>query len=113
MLANPVASTLHPDHDRVAGTIETVIYRPGLGMLCDIRGPFMLKSIYCRASAIVVVAALSMFAIGGWVPAAAQDVKAPDHEAIVASPDRSDADRQTDQRRQPARTLAFTGVSRG
>jgi predicted methyltransferase len=39
--------------------------------------------------------------------------KAPDYEAVLASPDRSDADRQTDQRRQPARMLAFTGVSSG
>ena len=54
-----------------------------------------------------------MFA--GWsvVSAAAQDAKAPDYEAIVASPDRSDADRQTDQRRQPAKMLAFTGVKTG
>ena len=66
----------------------------------------MLKSIYCRANAIVVVAALLVFAT-------AQGVKAPDHEAIVASPDRSDVDRQTDQRRQPARMLAFTGVKPG
>jgi predicted methyltransferase len=43
----------------------------------------------------------------------AQGGKAPDFAAIVASPDRSDADRQTDQRRQPARMLAFTGVENG
>jgi predicted methyltransferase len=45
--------------------------------------------------------------------AIAQDAKAPDYEAIVASPDRSDADRQTDQRRQPAKMLAFTGIKAG
>jgi predicted methyltransferase len=44
---------------------------------------------------------------------AADGSKAPDFEAIVAAPDRSDADRQTDQRRQPARMLAFTGVQNG
>jgi predicted methyltransferase len=43
----------------------------------------------------------------------AADVKAPDYEAIVAAPDRSDADRQTDQRRQPAKMLAFIGVQSG
>jgi predicted methyltransferase len=43
----------------------------------------------------------------------AQGGKAPDFAGIVASPDRSDADRQTDQRRQPARMLAFTGVEIG
>ena len=56
-----------------------------------------------------VLVSLSMLA--GWSTVSAQG--APDYEAIVASPDRSDADRQTDQRRQPARMLAFTGVSSG
>ena len=45
--------------------------------------------------------------------ALAQGGKAPDYQAIVAAPDRSDADRQTDQRRQPAKMLAFTGVTEG
>ena len=56
-----------------------------------------------------VLVSLSMLA--GWSTVSAQG--APDYEAIVASPDRSDADRQTAQRRQPARMLAFTGVSSG
>jgi predicted methyltransferase len=47
-------------------------------------------------------------------PAArADEGKAPDYQAIVAAPDRSDADRQTDERREPARMLAFTGVREG
>jgi predicted methyltransferase len=45
--------------------------------------------------------------------APAQDGKVPDYQAIVAAPDRSDADRQTDQRREPAKMLAFTGVKDG
>jgi predicted methyltransferase len=45
--------------------------------------------------------------------ATAQDAKAPGFEAIIAAPDRSDADRQTDQRRQPAKMLAFTGIKAG
>jgi predicted methyltransferase len=45
--------------------------------------------------------------------APAQDGKAPDYHAIVAAADRSDADRQTDQRREPAKLLAFTGVKEG
>jgi predicted methyltransferase len=45
--------------------------------------------------------------------ASAEGAKPSDFEALVASPDRSDADRQTDQRRQPARMLAFTGVGNG
>jgi predicted methyltransferase len=73
----------------------------------------MIISIHRHARAIGMLAVLSMFA--GWsaVSAAAQDASAPDYEAIVASPDRSDADRQTDQRRQPAKMLAFTGVNTG
>ena len=39
--------------------------------------------------------------------------RAQDYDAIVAAPDRSDADRQTDQRRNPAKMLAFTGVRTG
>jgi len=65
----------------------------------------------CRARAIATLAALSM--LSGWCVAAAQDANAPDYEAIVASSDRSDGDRQTDQRRQPVKMLAFTGVRPG
>jgi predicted methyltransferase len=71
----------------------------------------MLKSIHCRASAVGVLVSLSMLA--GFSVATAQDAKAPDFEAIIAAPDRSDADRQTDQRRQPAKMLAFTGIKAG
>ena len=66
-----------------------------------------------RSQAIGTLAALSMFAVLGAATAIAEDAKAPDYEAIVASPDRSDADRQADQRRQPARMLAFAGVKQG
>jgi predicted methyltransferase len=37
----------------------------------------------------------------------------PDYSAIVASPDRTDADRQIDARRKPELLLAFTGVRQG
>ena len=60
-----------------------------------------------------MLAVVSMCAAWGAVAAAAQDAKAPDYEAIVAAPDRSDADRQTDQRRQPAKMLAFAGARPG
>lgn len=43
----------------------------------------------------------------------AEDATGPDYAAIVAAPDRSDADRQVDQRRQPAKMLAFAGVKPG
>lgn len=38
---------------------------------------------------------------------------APDFQALVANPDRSDADRATDVRRKPAQLLAFYGVRPG
>jgi predicted methyltransferase len=37
----------------------------------------------------------------------------PDYRAVVASSDRSEADRQTDQRRKPELLLEFTGVRQG
>lgn len=61
------------------------------------------------------LAAFGLVALSMLIPAAApaEDGKAPDYAAIVAAPDRSDADRQTDQRRQPAKVLAFAGVKEG
>jgi len=38
---------------------------------------------------------------------------APDYAAVVASPDRSDADREIDKRRNPVQLLAFTGAGTG
>src|ERR1700682_101509 len=69
-----------------------------------------MRSFY-RPSVLGVLASLSMLA--GWSAVSAQDAKAPDYEAIVVSPDRSDADRLTDQRRQPAKMLVFTGAKPG
>src|SRR3984893_10397455 len=73
----------------------------------------MIRPIHGRAKIIAMLACLSISA--GWsaTPAAAQDAKAPDYEAIVAAPDRTDGDRQADARRQPAKLLAFTGVRTG
>ena len=71
----------------------------------------MFRSIHSGAAAIGMLAALSISA--ATVSAVAQETKAPDYEAIIASADRSDADRQTDLRRQPAKMLAFTGVKPG
>ena len=39
--------------------------------------------------------------------------QSPDYAAIVAAPDRTDADRKTDERREPAQMLAFVGVRPG
>src|SRR5262245_65377505 len=38
---------------------------------------------------------------------------APDYAAIIAAPDRTDADRQTDNRRDPLKLLVFTGALAG
>ena len=60
-------------------------------------------------------AAAGLFALSLLIPgmALADEGKTPDYAAIVAAPDRSDADRQTDRRREPAKMLAFTGVKEG
>ena len=73
----------------------------------------MTVSIRRYTQAIGLLAALSMFAVWNAAPATAQERKALDYEAIVASPDRADADRQADQRRQPAKLLAFAGAQPG
>ena len=52
--------------------------------------------------------ALLLFASG-----AALAQAAPDYAAVVASPDRSDADREIDKRRDPVKLLAFTGAGAG
>jgi predicted methyltransferase len=85
----------------------------------------MVRSVYRRAAVLGALASLAMLAAS---VAPAQDsknsgnktldiktldIKAPDYEAIVASPDRAEADREADQRRQPARILAFAGVKPG
>jgi predicted methyltransferase len=65
------------------------------------------------ARPIGMLAVVATCAASGAVAAAAQAAGTPDYEAIVAAPDRSDADRQIDQRRQPARMLAFVGARPG
>ncbi|MDE2331228.1 MAG: class I SAM-dependent methyltransferase [Bradyrhizobium sp.] len=71
----------------------------------------MTYSICRSACAAGLFAVLSILAVRSMTPVKAEDT--PDYAAIVAAPDRSDADRQTDQRRQPAKLLAFTGVRPG
>jgi len=56
-----------------------------------------------------MLALLAVLAACAGVPA----TEAPDYAAIVAAADRTDADRQTDQRRNPGLLLAFTGVRPG
>jgi len=56
-------------------------------------------------AALLGLAVLGTIAVA---PALAQD-----YAAIIASPDRSDADRQTDKRRDPVHLLTFTGAQPG
>ncbi len=59
----------------------------------------------------IVMAMLALGAVAPGAPAAAQN--APDYAAIVAAPDRSDADRAADKRRDPLPFLAFAGLRPG
>jgi predicted methyltransferase len=68
-----------------------------------------MRSFY-RPGFLGLLVSLAMFAGNA---ASTEGAKASDFEALVASPDRSDADRQTDQRRQPAKMLTFIGVGNG
>ena len=62
-------------------------------------------------AAIGILACVALLAGLFAPPARAQAV--PDYAAIVAAPERSDADRETDKRRDPVKLLAFTGVRPG
>jgi predicted methyltransferase len=67
----------------------------------------MIKQATFLILAFAAVMAVSL----GAGSAAAQAV--PDYAALIAAPDRSDADRATDKRRDPVKLLAFTGVRAG
>jgi predicted methyltransferase len=57
---------------------------------------------------VAIALSLAALVMTGAAPALAQD-----YAAIVALPDRTDADRQTDKRRDPVNLLAFTGAKLG
>jgi predicted methyltransferase len=58
-----------------------------------------------------VVAAAGLGLSLNWGPALGQGL--PDFAAIIAAPDRADADREIDKRRDPVKLLTFTGVRTG
>jgi predicted methyltransferase len=62
---------------------------------------------------IIALAGLSLYAPRSGVALAADVIVPPAIQAIVDSPDRSAADRETDKRRHPAELLAFSGVKPG
>jgi predicted methyltransferase len=64
-----------------------------------------------RHGAIIVLAIASAMAIHCSQPVSAQ--QAPDYAALLAAPDRSDADREADKRRDPVPFLAFAGLRPG
>ncbi|MEJ0093498.1 MAG: methyltransferase domain-containing protein [Methylocella sp.] len=61
----------------------------------------------------IAICGIALAAMLGAHNGAAGQTVAPDYAAIVAAPERSDADRQTDQPRDPAKLLAFAGVRPG
>jgi predicted methyltransferase len=69
----------------------------------EAQGVVMARSTFRHAAGALVLSVLALSAAR-----AQQAGKAPDYEAIVAAPDR-----QTDQRREPAKMLAFAGVTSG
>jgi len=60
----------------------------------------------------ILACLLTLSAIAA-TPAANSQTAAPDYAAIVAAPDRSDADRKLDANRAPAQWLAFIGAKPG
>lgn len=66
-----------------------------------------------RLQASVVSLLCAVVALGTGAVRAVAEGAAPDYAAIIAAPDRSDADRQTDKRRNPVLLLAFTGIRPG
>src|SRR4029453_19089533 len=65
------------------------------------------------ARARISVCMLACVALLALAAAAAVAQSAADYAAIVAAPDRSDAYREIDKRRQPEKLLAFTGARAG
>jgi len=65
----------------------------------------------CVALSLSVAACVAGFAAGDVRAQTAQP--APDYAALMAAPDRGDADRQTDKRRDPVPFLAFAGARPG
>jgi predicted methyltransferase len=78
----------------------------GPRMSCSTAGKVIMRVGWNRAAAGIVVGT-ALWALS-CVSATAQD-----YAAIVAASDRADSDRQTDQRRDPVKLLAFTGVKSG
>src|SRR5215471_2926743 len=66
-----------------------------------------------RVGASIWFFALAGLFAAGLAPTGAAAQGAPDYAAIIAAPDRSDADREADKRRDPLPLLVFAGVRPG
>jgi predicted methyltransferase len=66
-----------------------------------------------RAHAPICIVAFAGLLAAGFFPTGTAAQGAPDYAAIVAAPDRADADREADKRRDPLPLLSFTGVRAG
>jgi predicted methyltransferase len=67
----------------------------------------MEDTVMARAVAAMAIGFAMLFSVG------ATKLHAQDYAAIVAQPDRSEADRKTDERRDPVDLLTFTGAKTG
>jgi len=70
-----------------------------------------LSALCCRRAAIGAMILAAIGAAG--LPRAAAQGAAPDYAALMTAPDRSDADRTADKRRDPVPFLAFAGLRSG
>ena len=74
-------------------------------------GQAQLRRPRCLMTGCLTIAALLSACLA--VTAAMAQDRAPDYAAIIAAPDRTEADLQTDKRRDPVKLLAFTGARPG
>jgi len=58
-------------------------------------------------------AVIATLTVGVFLGGAGAQNRLPDYTPIIAAPDRTDADRQTDSRRDPSKLLVFTGALPG
>jgi predicted methyltransferase len=91
------------EYDRVATRIHLRWRTKMLGLSAILRHGAIIA-----VTAVVSVAGMNCTGVQ-WASAQA----APDYAALMAAPDRSDADRQADKRRDPVPFLAFSGLRPG
>lgn len=72
-----------------------------------------LAAVVASAAMLAACAVGSATVVPATPPTGAPSLSRAEIDAIVASPDRSDADRRTDERRMPAEMLAFIGIRPG